>query len=309
MLGHGRDDGRIVGALDGDVQRNFRMRAVFVRDHHGHALGHVVAVAGKLLNGFAVLVQGVGVFAGIRINGQCAVFVRNAGNGIAVVVRAEAVAQVMPGVRIVAPGRAAVGDGAFHRIRAVVGDGKVVLAQCQRGNVIAARHVHGDCGLGRAAASVADLDGEVFVHHVALGQAVGLVVIQHIGVGAVGIDGDGAVFRGDAGNQAAVGSHESEVQRVAVGVMGIDLPARRGDARLGLVAAHEHAGLHHADHAADGNHGRGVGLGHHRLYARADGSPARAGSEHPRHALRQLLHRYRSPASSGGTGHARAARL
>lgn len=68
-------------------------------------------------------------------------------------------------------------------------------------------------------------------------------------------------YRAAMDSGGAVGAEESVSQRVAVGVEGEYAAARRGHACLGLVAAHKHPGLHHVDHAADGDDGREIGGG------------------------------------------------
>ena len=158
-------DRRVVGAGQGHGKRGGAGGAVLVGDGVGH-LHHLGLALGQVLVGRVLAIEGP---AAVRLQGE-------ARRRVAVGSEGEGAAGVAVGGHQLAADHAVLGDAGL----AILGDRRVV----------GALHVDGDdAGVG-SAGRVGHGDGEAFARVLPQGQGVHRIGVDHIGVAAVGVDGE-----------------------------------------------------------------------------------------------------------------------
>ena len=218
ILGLG-DDGRIVGAVDGDGDGLFGPCAVLVAHVDGEGIVTLfrlaVGLEAELVRSAALGgVQRVGVLAGARINSQGAVRARGrmmsaAHAGVATVrvergvpvARAGAYAVFERGVGIGVSTLEGTGDGEVFRdfimvlvVAGITDDRVARRSQGQSRPVVGAHDVDRDVHGGRAAVPVAHGDGEDFLLGLALREGLRFPFIDRVGIGSVLVQDDGTEF-------------------------------------------------------------------------------------------------------------------
>ena len=274
---HALDDGRVVGAGDGDGDLLLGGRAVLVGHGDGEGFGSCVAFL-QLLHGVAVVAERVFPLPGFGIEGQRAVVGGKGGVGAAVLAaRAVRTLAVVGAVNMesLIRARIAVGighaEGAGHALRAVFDHVLPGAGDRQFGLVVGAGDGDGDGPGDDAAPPVVHKDGEGFGGRFPEGEAVGvgIVVVEGVGKGAVLLDGDGAVRGINGGHTVARGVDKAVGERIAVVVRGRDPARGDGFACIGVVAAGMHARFDHADVAGEVDDGFAVGQRRGTVFAQA----------------------------------------
>ena len=218
ILGLG-DDGRIVGAVDGDGDGLFGPCSVLVAHVDGEGIvtlfRRAVGLEAELVRSAALGgVQRVDVLAGARINSQGAVRTRgrmmSAAHAGVVTVRVErgvpvacagAYAVFERGVGVGVSTFEGTGDGEVFRdfimvlvVAGITDDRVARRSQGQSRPVVGAHDVDRDVHGGRAAVPVAHGDGEDFLLGLALREGLRLVFVDRVGIGPVLVQDDGTEF-------------------------------------------------------------------------------------------------------------------